>query len=108
MHSRQFESSTLAVSPHRRALFALGGVGLASTLGKPFGAAAKAKTSGKRRKNKKKCKDTCKPQVGQCILATTLICEQTPDADACKGKFLPCCDHLAACNVAAMLTCQNT
>ena len=96
-------SDTFAGTASRRdSLLTAGGAGLAAALSGVFAAAAKGKHG------KKKCKDKCKAQVGQCVMATTLICQQTPDPDACEEKFLPCCDHLATCNAGALLTCQNT
>jgi hypothetical protein len=89
----------------RDSLLASGGVGLAAALSGVFGAAAKTK-SGKR--GKKKCKDKCKAQVGQCTLVANLVCNGGPDPEVCKEKFLPCCDFLATCQAGEMLQCIIT
>ncbi len=91
--------------PDRRTLLTLGGAGLAAVLSGAFDATAKPK-SGKRAKKKAKAK--CKAQVGQCTLATTLICNDGNDPQVCKEKFLPCCDHLATCSAGAFLQCIFT
>ncbi len=104
MTSRAFEASTEAL-PHRRALLSASGAGLAALLSGAFGSVAKPKPG---KLARKKAKAKCKSQVGQCTLATTLICNDGNDPQACKESFLPCCDHLANCNAGAFIQCIFT
>jgi hypothetical protein len=82
-------------------LLAMSGAGLAALTG-ALGAAAKPKPG---KLARKKVKEKCKAQVGQCTLAFTISCSGAADPEACRQTFLPCCDFLGTCNAGGMLQC---
>jgi hypothetical protein len=100
MNRTEFDAITKSAS-RRGSLLALGGAGLATLIG-ASGSTAKPKP-GKRAR--KKVKDKCKAQVGQCDLFVGLTCAKNSDPAACKAGLLPCCDFLASCNAGRMMEC---
>lgn len=100
MNTTEFDASTKTAS-RRGSLLALGGAGLATLIG-ASGAAAKPKPG---KLARKKVKEKCKAQVGQCDLVLGVICATDAEPAACKKRFLPCCDLLGTCNAGGMLEC---
>jgi hypothetical protein len=84
-----------AVAISRRAtVMTVGGAGLAAALGVPFTAARK---SGKKRKKK----NACQRQVGQCRGFFTNVCGSET---GCPEAFA-CCELLANCNSGGFVAC---
>jgi hypothetical protein len=88
--------SLARTASRRDSLLALGSAGLASALADAFRGEAKSKSEKRR---KKKCKNPCQAQVGQCTLVLSLTCNTSSDPEACKEEYLPCCDYVATCQV---------
>jgi hypothetical protein len=100
MNRTEFDAFTKTAS-RRGSLLALGGAGLAA-LADSFGASAKPKPG---KLARKKVKEKCKAQVGQCGIFVALNCATNADPAACKAGLLPCCDFLASCNAGRMFEC---
>ena len=83
----------------RASIMTLGTAGLAAALGSPFTADAKKK--GGKNKKKKKCRDRCKPQVGQCTTAIAGLCAGDP---TCLDSAL-CCPILGSCDFSGFFAC---
>jgi glucokinase len=89
------------IASRRGSLLALGGAGLAALTG-AVGAAAKPKPG---KLARKKVKEKCKAQVGQCEAALSSFCEPSEVPEGCKLALLPCCASLSTCNAGATAQC---
>jgi hypothetical protein len=84
----------------RTSLLALGGSALAASLAEPV--TAKKKVATDKQNAKKQVKKKCRRQVRACQTFFSGFCSGIPE---CEEEFFPCCDSLAQCDAAGMLTC---
>jgi len=81
----------------RASIVTLSTAGLAAALADPFTARANKKGG----KNKKKCKNPCSTQVGQCTTTIATLCAGEP---SCQDS-LQCCPILGRCDFSGFFAC---
>ncbi len=95
MTEQRFDAVT-----RRTSLFGLGGGALALAGMRP---ASARKSQGK--KIKRKARQKCQSQVGQCEAEVRELCG---DDQGCIDSQLPCCPALATCNLFSLFACISS
>jgi hypothetical protein len=88
----------------RASLLTLGAAGL-TALAVPSLAGAK---KNKKNTTKKKAKQKCQKQEGQCVVSVLTLCEGNPDPDACAAQVEACCQFTASCDIVGFFNCLST